>query len=97
MPRKDDYDDRDDDIRPALGPMDKFFRDTNMVLLILLGCCCWPIGLILSIVELATGKDPKGKSNATIVAVIGGVLLVINIISFIVQVAMGPQGGGRGF
>jgi hypothetical protein len=71
---RDDFDDR-----PAaqLGPLDKMFRDTNIVILILFGVCCGLIALILSLVGVLTAKDPKAKSNATIVLAISGALTVI--------------------
>ena len=96
MPRRDDYDDRDDEIRKPLGPLDKMYRDTNIVVLIFFGLCCGLIALVLSLVALLTGKDPKAKSNATVVLVISGIMLVIGIIVQILAATM-QQPGGRGF
>jgi len=87
-PRDDDMDDRparrrrDDDDAPAaaLGPLDKMFRDTNVAILVIFGLCCNGIALILGLVGVFTAKDPKAKTNATIVAAIGGIVTVIGII-----------------
>jgi hypothetical protein len=72
--RDDDYDDRP---KEQLGPLDKMFRDTNIVILVLFGLCCNGIALILGIIGLVTAKDPKAKSNAMIVTIIGAVVTVI--------------------
>lgn len=72
--REDDYDDRP---KEQLGPLDKMFRDTNIVILVLFGLCCNGIALILGIIGLVTAKDPKAKSNATIVTIIGGIMTVV--------------------
>lgn len=71
--RDDDYDDRP---KEQLGPLDKMFRDTNMVILVLFGICCNTIALILGIVCLVTAKDEKAKSNALIVTIVGAVSTV---------------------
>ena len=89
--RDDDKDDRDerpsrrrrddDDDAPAqLGPLDKMFRDTNMVILVIFGICCSWIAAILGLVGMLTAKDPKAKKNATLVLIIGGVVGVIEVI-----------------
>lgn len=90
--RDDDFDDRDDD-RPRrrrdddydrppeqLGPLDKMFRDTNIVILVLFAICCRGIALILSLICYFTAKDPKAKSNALIVICIDLALVVVAII-----------------
>jgi hypothetical protein len=71
--RDDDYDDRP---KEQLGPLDKTFRDTNIVVLVLFSICCNGIALILGIIGLVTAKDPKAKSNAMIVTIIGGIVTV---------------------
>lgn len=71
---------RDDDDRPssgALGPLDKTFRDTSIVMLILFALCCRGIAFILSLICFLTAKDPKAKSNATVVLIIDGLLSVL--------------------
>lgn len=87
-PRRRDDDDAprsrrrdDDDDRPvALGPLDKTFRDTNIVLLVIFSLCCNGIALILGLIGLFTAKDPTAKKNATLVTIIGGVVTVVGII-----------------
>lgn len=80
----------DDDDAPPLGPLDKMFRDTNIVILVIFGICCNGIALILGLIGVFTAKDPKAKSNATIVAVIGGIVAVIGfIVRVVIPLAMG--------
>lgn len=69
---------RDDDDEPAaLGPLDKTFRDTNTVILVIFGICCTWIAAILGLVGMLTAKDPKAKKNATLVLIIGAVVGVL--------------------
>jgi hypothetical protein len=93
MPRRDDYDDRDDDIRQPMGPLDKMYRDTNIVVLIIFSVCCSGIAFILSLIAVLTGKDPKAKSNATISLIISAILAVIGVIANVVMMSQGPRGG----
>lgn len=72
--RDDDYGDRPPE---QLGPLDKMFRDTNMVVLVLFAVCCNGIALILGIICMVTAKDPKAKSNAMVVTIIGAVVAVV--------------------
>jgi hypothetical protein len=74
--RDDDYDDRP---KEQLGPLDKMFRDTNTVVLVLFGLCCGMIALVLGIVGMVTAKDAKAKSNATLVTIIAAVSSVIGV------------------
>ena len=102
-----DYDDDDleDDIEPrgrgrsssggAAGPLDGMYRDTNIVVLILFGCCCGIIAFVLSLVAYITAKDSKAKSNAMIVLIISGVMVVLNIIAAVTG-NLGQLGGGGG-
>jgi FtsH-binding integral membrane protein len=92
--RRDDDDDYDDDYedRPVpLGPLDKTFRDTNIVVLVIFGLCCGIIAFVLSLVALLTGKDPKAKSNATTVMVISIVMIVVGIILNLVTMSQMPH------
>lgn len=98
--RRDDDDDYDDAPRSRggeKGPLDKMYADTNIVVLILFGCCCNGIATILSLIAYLTAKDPKAKSNALIVLIIGGVITVLGIVAQIAGGVMGgfQQGGGR--
>lgn len=105
--RDDDIDDRDDD-RPRrrrddededrpkeqLGPLDKMYRDTNVVVLVLFGMCCGLVAAVLSLVCFLTAKDPKAKSNAMIVLIVGGIMFAISIILQLTGVLAG-FGGAR--
>jgi Na+/pantothenate symporter len=87
----DDYDDR-----PAqLGPLDKTFRDTNIVILVLFGICCGIIALALSLVGFLTAKDPKAKSNAMIVLVISGIIVALNVVWYVFLGGMAVLAGGN--
>jgi hypothetical protein len=81
--RRDDYEDDDDYDRPRRrrerAGLDGMFLDTNMFFLVLFGLCCGVIAMVLSIVELATGKDPEAKQRATTVLIISIVMSVIGI------------------
>jgi hypothetical protein len=88
------YDDDDDDLpikKKEQGPLDGMFANTSMVVLILFAVCCSLIAFILSVICVATAKDPTAKSNATVV------LIVSAIFAFLggaVQIAR--MGGGFG-
>lgn len=70
-----------------LGPLDKMYRDTNIVILVIFGVCCSGIALILSLVAYFTGKDAKAKQNAMIVAIIGGAIMAVNVIFYFIKFA----------
>ena len=94
---RDDYDDEDD--RPArrsekLGPLDKMFRDTNIIILVLFALCCGIIAAVLSLICVLTAKDPKAKSNATITLAISAILTVVGIVLQVVG-AIGGAAAGR--
>ena len=88
--RERERDNYDDDPRPRsneYGPLDKMFLDTAFPLLIVFGLCCGMIALVLSIICLATAKQPEAKSKATTVAIISGVMIVVgNVFYFVVGV-----------
>ena len=89
------YDDDNDDLpvrKKEMGPLDKMFKDTSMVVLVLFALCCNGIALILGIIALATAKDPTAKSNALTVTIIGGVVTFLGVIYQIVQLAGGLGG-----
>jgi hypothetical protein len=84
---RDDYDDERPRSRSnEYGPLDKMYMDTAFPLLIIFGFCCGGIALILSVIALATAKQPEAKSRATTVAIIGGAMTVIGIVANIVSV-----------
>jgi hypothetical protein len=97
--RDDDYDDDDYDDRPRSrsgekGPLDNMYANTNIVVLILFGCCCGLIAFVLSLVAFLTAKDPKAKSNAMIVMIVGGVVMILNIVAAVTG-QLAQLGGGR--
>ncbi len=73
--------------------MDAFFGNTNTVLLVLFGCCCGLIALIVSLIGVNTCTDEKAKSNAKMVLIISGIMVVLNIIGTIINVMVGAGGG----
>jgi heme/copper-type cytochrome/quinol oxidase subunit 4 len=84
MPRRDDdY----DDVPAPLGPLDKMYRDTNIVVLVIFGFCCGLIAFVLTLVAFLTAKDPKAKSNATVVLIISGIMSLLNVVATIMQLA----------
>ena len=85
--RDDDYDDDRPSRSGDLGPLDKMFRDTNTVVLVLFGCCCGVIAFILSLICYLTAKNEKAKSNAMLVLIISGVMTVLNVIGTILQLS----------
>jgi hypothetical protein len=91
-----DFDDADYDPKPrssgGQGPLDSMYRDTNIVVLILFGCCCGLIAFALSLVAYITGKDEKAKSNAMIVMIVSGVLTIAGIILQVVGGVAGQLG-----
>ncbi len=78
---RDDFDD-DRPVRGTgeLGPLDKMFRDTNVVVLVLFGLCCGVIAAVFGLVGVLTAKDPKAKSNATLVLIIGGIMFALGLV-----------------
>lgn len=96
--RDDDYDDDDD--RPvrrgggggAMGPLDGMYANTNVVVLVLFGLCCGVIAFVLSLVAFLTAKDPKAKSNAMLVMIIGGVMFAIGLVLNFAGVLAGAAG-----
>ncbi len=89
--RYDDDDDDDmDDLPPVrkkeLSGMDGFFTNTSFPVLMLLGVCCSFIAGILSIVGLATCKDPTAKQNAMTTLIVSVIFFVIwNTLNCFVQ------------
>jgi hypothetical protein len=71
-----------EDLNPTgeLGPLDKMFRDTNIVILVIFAICCGIIAIILSLIGYLTAKDPKAKSNALLVLIISGALTIIGVV-----------------
>lgn len=86
MPRSDDF----DDVSVPLGPLDKMYRDTNIVVLVLFGLCCGVIAFVLSLVAYLTGKDPQAKSKAMTVLIISAIMSVIGIALNLTGALMGP-------
>ncbi|HVK16149.1 MAG TPA: hypothetical protein VM533_04315 [Fimbriiglobus sp.] len=91
---RDDYDDRPRG-SGELGPLDKMFRDTNIVILVVFSICCSGIAAILGLIGMLTAKDPKAKSNATLVLIIGGILFVLGMVANFMGFMGGLAGGAR--
>jgi hypothetical protein len=79
--RRDDDDDYPESRSRDLGPLDKMYRDTNIVILVIFGCCCGVIAFILSLICYLTARDEKAKSNSLIVIIISAVMIVLGIIA----------------
>ncbi len=71
-----------------MGWLEQQFLNLNIVIWIIVACCCWPAGLVLGGIGYFTATNPKAKQNALITLIIGGVLGVLSIISSIAQMAM---------
>lgn len=85
---------RDDDApTAAVGPLDKMFRDTNMIILVIFGICCAWIAAILGLIGMVTAKDPVAKKNATLVLIIGA---VVGVFWIVVNVVMNVMAAGAG-
>ena len=78
------------------GPLDGMFANTNIVILVLFALCCGLIAFVLGLVGMLTAKDPKAKSNATLVVIISGVLMAIGILINVLGVGVGLMGGAAG-
>ena len=88
----DDYDDRP--ARAEYGPLDKTFRDTNIVVLVLFALCCRGLAFILGLVCYLTAKDPKAKSNALVVVLIDGILTALGVVAQLTGALAGLLAGG---
>lgn len=64
----------------GLGPLDKMYRDTNKVLLVLFGLCCGAIAFPLSLIAYLTAKDSAAKSNAALVMIVVAVLFLVGVV-----------------
>jgi uncharacterized membrane protein len=72
-----------------LGPLDKLFRDTNVVILVIFGLCCSLIAVILGLIGMLTAKDSKAKSNATLTLIVGGVSMALGVVLNVMGVFAG--------
>jgi hypothetical protein len=94
--------DYDDDDRPArrpsggeMGPLDKMYRDTNIVILIIFSLCCGIISLVMNLIAFFTAKDPVAKGNAKTALIVSAIMAVIGVIGLIVQfVFLGAAAAG---
>jgi hypothetical protein len=68
--------------------MDALFANTNIIVLVIFAFCCNGIALILGIVGLVTCKDPKAKSNAMTVTIIGGIVTALAVIGQFASIAL---------
>ena len=66
------------------GPLDSLFANKSIVVLVLFGTCCGQIALLLSIICLATAKDPAAKRNAIITLIVSVLVNTIGGIAYVV-------------
>jgi hypothetical protein len=67
-----------------LGPLDKMYRDTNIVILIIFSLCCGIIAFILNLIGFVTAKDPTAKKNAKLALFVNiGAVVVIFLFYFV--------------
>ncbi|MFO0936073.1 MAG: hypothetical protein U0798_06100 [Gemmataceae bacterium] len=71
------------------GPLDKMYRDTNIVVLIIFSICCGLIALVLNLVAFFTAKDSKAKSNAQIALIVSVVSAAAGVILGIINAMAG--------
>ena len=100
--RRDDAEDDGFDHRPrrrrggggrGSGPLDALYASpTNLIFLIPFGLCCGLVAFILSLVAFLTGKDPRAKTNAVVVLIVSGMMMVIGVL---VNVVAATSGGRR--
>jgi hypothetical protein len=94
-PRRRDDDDaryRDDpDIRrprsSELSWIDRQYRDTNIVLLVIFCLCCNVLALPFGIIGLVTCQDPDSRQKAMIVTILSGVLVGVGILLRVMSAA----------
>jgi hypothetical protein len=93
---RDDFDDRP--VRgtgPPAGGLEGFFANTPVaiILSVVLFLCCWPAGLVLGGIGVATCKNPDAKRNAMIMLGLSAVAVVLTIIYYAVMGAAAFQFG----
>ena len=81
-PNGDDYE------APQLQWIDRFFKNTNIVLLLIFAFCCQLIALVFGIVGLATCKDADAKQRALIVTIIAAVEIVLGGLGRVSMISM---------
>ena len=64
-----------------LSWIDKTFKDTSVLVLVIFAFCCGCIALILGIVGVVLCKDPVAKKNAILV-------LILSIITTLITIAI---------
>jgi hypothetical protein len=82
MPR--DHDDDEGDWE--LGWLDRQFRDTPLVVLLLFSCCCGEIALIFGILGVALCKDRTARGNASIVLALSAIRFVLSVTAVAVRI-----------
>ncbi len=84
MPRYDDEPDYSQ-LNPELSWIDKQFKNTSMVILILFPFCCGGIALIFGIIGLVTCKHPTARRNAIIVTCISAFWFVMVFLNTLIR------------
>jgi hypothetical protein len=82
MPRNHDDDEGDWE----LGWLDRQFRDTPLVVLLLFSCCCGEIALIFGILGVALCKDRTARGNASIVLAVSAIRFVLGVAAVAVRI-----------
>jgi hypothetical protein len=90
--------DDDDDLpsvekKQPLSGLDRFFANTNIVILVIFAFCCGCIPLVIGIIGLISCKDAKAKSNAMIVTIVAAISTLIGVVGNVMT--GGPQGFGK--
>lgn len=90
--RHDDDEDEYDDVRrrmrsrpEKLTGLDGTFANTNIVMLVLFGCLCGDIALLLGIIGLIVCKNEKARTNAMIVTVVSAIRVAILVTVVVVS------------
>jgi predicted Zn finger-like uncharacterized protein len=80
----------DDEDRGRGGGLDGLFAGMSLPVVILFPLCCGVIALVLSIIGVATCRDPQARANAQLVLIISLVSSAIGIISNLIYFLSGP-------
>lgn len=79
-----------------LGPLDKMYRDTNVVILIIFSICCGIIALVLNLIAFFTAVDGKAKENAKLALIVSAIAAAIGIVLGILNVVVGVGAAAAG-
>ena len=68
------------------GWLDRQFRDTPLVVLLLFGLCCGEIALIFSILGVALCRERTARTNATLVFIVSAIRACVSVTAVAIQV-----------